>query len=361
VSGGSQDDRRWLARAVGLAAAALPACRPNPPVGCVLVRDGEVVGEGWTAPVGGPHAEVVALAAAGERARGATAYVSLEPCDHTGRTGPCSRALLAAGVARVVHALEDPDPDASGGAATLRAAGVPTTLLSLDGWERRLPAAFLHDRATGLPEVTCKLAVTPAGAHVAPAGRWITGAAARRRVHRQRAAADAVLVGVGTVLADDPRLDVRHVQHAGPQPRPVVLDTRLRTPVGAAVVARGALFVAGVASDPTARERLVAAGAEVVVVASGEDGRLDLAAALAAVRRADVQVLYAEPGPTLGSALVAEGLVARVVVHVGGASPAQAVAALSRVPLPLAGLVLDRVVRLGADVELALVPPDGPG
>jgi len=386
---GGDADRRWLARALGLATAGAATCRPNPPVGCVLVRDGTLVGEGWHVRAGGPHAEVVALRAAGRAAEGATAYVSLEPCDHTGRTGPCSRALLDAGVARVVHASADPDPDAAGGAERLRAAGVPCELLPLDGFEQAVPSAFLHQRSSGLAHVTAKLALTADGDVVAPRGRWITGPVARRRVHRLRARADAVLVGVGTVLADDPRLDVRHAPLLAGQPRPVVLDPRLRTPPGAAVVARGALLVAAGrpvdtedaiaaehaadAEDAVAPEHaehawdeggvaaaragaLEAAGAQVLVLPAGRDGRPELDAVLRALAERDLQVVLAEPGPTLATALLSAGLLARQLLHVPAATPAAARRAASRAGLPLDGLALRGVARLGDDLELDLRP-----
>lgn len=366
----ASDDRAVLARAIALAEPARGRARPNPAVGCVLVRDGVVVGQGATQPPPGPHAEVVALAAAGSRARGATAAVTLEPCAHQGRTPPCTDALLAAGVTRVVVAVADPHPHAGGGRAHLAAAGVEV-VGPLDGGDllagavRRQLEGFLTRTVHARPHVTLKLAQTVDGALTAPDGRrWITGPAARRGVHRWRAAVDAVLVGVGTVLADDPRLDVRGRSHPVHQPRPVVLDTQLRTSPGAQVLARGALVVAGEAASERRARALTAAGAEVVRVAAGSHGGLDLSAALSAVAADGRRSVLAEPGPTLARALIAADLVDRVVLHVavglGSGPPRRAL------ELP-AGWVAERTGGAGGDLVLQLVrpgcgttPPPGP-
>lgn len=358
-------DRTWMARALALAERGRTTVRPNPPVGCVLVRDGEVVGEGYHERPGAPHAELAALRDAGERARGATAYVTLEPCDHTGRTGPCTTALTDAGVARVVYAVPDPNPVATGGAERLRAAGIEVEGGVLGPWAERQNELFLHHVRTGRPLVTLKLAQTPDGALVAPEGRWVTGPVARTAVHRLRAASDAVLVGVGTVLADDPRLDVRHVPVApSDQPRPVVLDTSGRTPVTAAVVRPGALLLTGPDVDPRWRARTVDAGAEVVPVALAADGRLDLAAAVTAMAERDLLAVLAEPGPTLAAALVAARLVDRLVLHVAGAAGGALAAAAAMTPVvrpPGDGTWAWRTlaaIALGQDLELVAAPVD---
>jgi diaminohydroxyphosphoribosylaminopyrimidine deaminase/5-amino-6-(5-phosphoribosylamino)uracil reductase len=226
-----------------LSGRALGRTSPNPPVGAVVLDvAGAVVGEGWTSPPGGPHAEVVALRQAGAAARGGTAVVTLEPCRHTGRTGPCTAALLEAGVARVVVACADPTELAGGGAELLRAAGIDVeTGVLADEVARGPLEAWLTSRRTGRPFVTWKVAATLDGRSAAADGtsRWITGEPARRDVHRLRGEVDAVLAGSGTVLADDPQLDVRP-DLRGPaerQPLRVVVDTRGRTPVGARVLA----------------------------------------------------------------------------------------------------------------------------
>jgi diaminohydroxyphosphoribosylaminopyrimidine deaminase / 5-amino-6-(5-phosphoribosylamino)uracil reductase len=314
-------ERAALARAIALAETARGRTSPNPAIGCVLLRDEVVAGEGVTAAVGGPHAEVVALRAAGPAARGATAVVTLEPCNHHGRTPPCTQALLTAGVRRVVFALPDPNPLATGGAAALRAAGLevpapPAPDDVLRGAVAEQLEGFLTLVARGRPHVTLKLAQTADGRLVASDGRrWITGPAARRAVHRWRAGVDAVLVGAGTVVADDPRLDVRDVP-ADRQPRPVVFDARLRTPPGARLVRPGAVVVTVPGHAPARTASLTAAGAVVLEAAAAPEGGVELGAALATLGRVGIASVLAEPGRTLARALVAGGHVDRVVLHV---------------------------------------------
>jgi diaminohydroxyphosphoribosylaminopyrimidine deaminase/5-amino-6-(5-phosphoribosylamino)uracil reductase len=328
VTASRTSERAWLARALALAGTVRGTSSPNPAVGCVLTRDGTLVGEGATAPVGGPHAEVVALAAAGAAARGATAHVTLEPCAHHGRTPPCTDALLAAGVARVVVAHPDPHPVAAGGAAVLRDAGVEVVGPLPAGDPLREAVAvhlegFLAVVARGRPHVTLKLAQTLDGSLQVPGRRWVTGPVARAAVHRWRAAVDAVLVGSGTVLADDPRLDVRDVP-SHHQPRPVVLDARLRTPVGAAVVRPGAVVVTAPGADPARADALRAAGASVTEVAPASGGGVDLPAALTALTGEGITSVLAEPGTTLATALVEAGVVDRLVLHVAPDAPGAA-------------------------------------
>lgn len=306
-------DRRMMARAIVLAERGRGTARPNPAVGCVVARGDTIVGEGWHAVAGGPHAEIVALGAAAEQAEGATVYVSLEPCDHEGRTGPCTRALLAAGVGRVVYAAADP---AHGGADTLAEAGVDVTGGVLEEWAEVQNEAFLHAVRTGRPLVTLKLAQTLDGRLHVPGQRWLTGEEARRAVHEQRAGNDAVLVGSGTVLEDDPRLDVRDVTLSGPQPRPVVLDARGRTPGDATLVARQGLVFTTEASDASWRRSLTDAGAEVVVLGAGPTGGVELVAALRELAARDVRALYVEGGETIARALTEQRLVDRLVLHI---------------------------------------------
>lgn len=314
-------DVQHLAHAWSLASSVHGTTTPNPAVGCVITVDDVVVGEGATQPPGGPHAEVEALTAAGSRARGATAYVTLEPCAHHGRTPPCTDALMAAGVSRVVVGHPDPDPAAAGGASQLEAAGVEV-VLAPETWRATMAAhleGFLTRVTSGRPHVTLKLAQTVDGHTVATdRGRWITGPAARRAVHRWRREVDAVLVGSGTVLADDPGLDVRDVAvGSAPQPRPVVFDGRLRTPPSAKVVARGALVVTAPGASPMDRRALERAGAEVVPVAAGSDGTgVDLAAALRVLGDHGLNAVLAEPGRQLADALLRSYLVDRLVRHV---------------------------------------------
>ncbi len=333
-------ERAALARAVALAARAHPRVSPNPAVGCVLLRGDRIVGEGVTEPPPGRHAEVVALAAAGDAARGATAVVTLEPCAHHGRTPPCTTALLAAGVARVVIGHPDPHALAAGGATALTAAGVevvgppPPGTVFRGGVAGQLEG-FLTAVGEGRPHVTLKVAVTADGSVDPPPGqRWVTGPAARRAVHRWRSEVDGVLVGSGTVLADDPRLDVRDVDHAH-QPSAVVLDARLRTPPTARVARPGTVIVTvdldghdTPALGPHAQRaaRLRDTGVHLVAVPAAADGRgVALPAALAALAGTGIVSLLAEPGPTLSGALLRAGLVDRLVrhvaVHLGDATP----------------------------------------
>lgn len=291
--------------------------RPNPPVGCVLVREGQVVGRGWHRRAGEDHAEVAALADAGEAAAGATVYVTLEPCDHTGRTGPCSVALVEADVRRVVVARRDPVAGHGGGLERLERAGVEVEVHPLDGWVDALAHRWLRRLAVGRPWLTLKLAVDARGGTKAPDGGWITGPVARAAVHAERARCDAVLVGVGTVLVDDPRLDVRDAPLEGPQPRPVVFDSRGRTPVDATVVGRGAIVVTTERAPRARRDALAGAGAEVVLVDAAA-GRVDLVAALHALADRGIAEVYAEPGSGLSASLVRAGLVDEFVLHRGG-------------------------------------------
>lgn len=354
-------DEGHMARALDLAERGRATARPNPVVGCVIVRDGQVVGEGWHERAGGPHAEVVALEAAGDAARGATAYVTLEPCAHAGRTGPCANALIAAGVARVVYATADPSPDAGGGAAVLEAAGVEVVGGLLQGRAAAQNEVFLHAARLGRPHVTLKLAQSLDGALVAPGRRWLTSQQARQRVHAQRAQADAVLVGVGTVLADDPLLDVRHVAAPAGQPRPVILDAGGRTPTAAAVIRPGALVFTTAASAPAWRDALIAAGAEPVVVAPANEGGVALPEVLDRLYEREVRSVYAEGGATVAAALVAARLVDRLVLHV-----ARQVIAGSGLPrttpavVPGAGAGWHWSTRhtesLGPDLEIVAVP-----
>lgn len=357
-------EQRALVRAVALAQQAVVGASPNPGVGCVITRGGEIVGEGATAPPGGPHAEVVALRAAGDRARGATAHVTLEPCAHHGRTPPCVDALIDAELARVVIAHPDPNPVAAGGIARLRAAGIEVVgpLAATDPIRLAVAAqleGFLSLVTRGRPHVTLKLAQTADGALVAPGGeRWLTGLAARSSVHRWRAARDAVLVGSGTVVADDPSLDAREVAVVR-QPRPVVFDARLRTTPEHRVARPGALVVTTRQAPQHRADALRTVGVELVIVAAGAGGGVDLPEALAALGRTGIATVFAEPGASLAAALVAEHLVDRLVLHVaahlGDGEPRRAL------PSPPGGVWrTERSGGAGRDAVLHLVPAPGP-
>lgn len=315
------DDPAHMQAALTLARRALGSVAPNPAVGCVLVRDGRVLARGWTQPGGRPHAEREALDRAAiadpeRRARGATAYVTLEPCAHHGKTPPCADALVEAGIARCVVALEDPDPRVAGtGLARLRAAGIAVELGLSAEPAAALNAGFLRRLSHGRPLVALKLATSLDGriATLSGESRWITGQAARDRAHLLRAHYDAVLVGSGTAVADNPRLDVRLPGLAARSPVRVVLDGRLRLPLTHDLVARAGsqptILVTRAAND---RDRLAAyrgAGVEVATVPHDADGHLSLEAALAVLGQRGITRLLVEGGGNVAAGLIRAGLV----------------------------------------------------
>ena len=362
-------DSGWMRRALELAEHGRPTVSPNPLVGCVLVHGGEIVGEGWHERAGGPHAEVAALTDAGDRARGATAYVTLEPCAHTGRTGPCADALIAAGVARVVMALPDPNPVAKGGAERLRAAGVEVVDGVCEAEARAQNEVFLHGLATGRPFVTLKCALSVDGRIAAADGtsQWLTGPEARAAAHRLRAEADAVVVGSGTVLADDPALTVRLPGHTAGQPLRVVLDGRARTTSAHRVLDAEAPTLIAVAPDADrgAVDKLRDTGAELVTLPAAADGHLDLTGLLAELWRRDVRAVLVEGGAEVLGSFLRAGLWDRLTVHVAalllGASGRAAmagdhIATLADAPR----LRLEHVTTAGDDVLVAYRPAATP-
>jgi diaminohydroxyphosphoribosylaminopyrimidine deaminase/5-amino-6-(5-phosphoribosylamino)uracil reductase len=313
------DDLHHMRAALALARRGLGNAWPNPAVGCVLVRHGQVVGRGWTQPGGRPHAETEALRRAGPLARGATAYVTLEPCSHHGRTPPCCDALEAAGIARVVVAMRDPDPRVDGrGLARLRAAAIPVEEGLLEAEARALNAGFFRRIEAGLPLVTLKLATTLDGRIATAAGesRWITGPEARRAVHALRARHDAVLVGSGTVIADDPDLTCRIPGMERVPMLRVVADARLRTPPGARLVttatAAPTCIVTAPGHPPASLAPFIAAGVAVQTVPAAPEGGLDLRALLAALAQRGVTRVLAEGGAGIAAALLRAGLVDRL-------------------------------------------------
>ena len=339
-----EDDRRAMRAALALARRGIGIVWPNPAVGCVIVRDGRVVGRGWTQPGGRPHAETEALRRTGEAARGAIAYVTLEPCCHWGRTPPCADALIAAGIGRVVVAVEDPDPRvAGGGIARLRAAGIAVEAGLGAEEAAEINAGFFQRVRLGRPLVTLKLATSLDGRIATAAGesRWITGPAARARAHLLRATHDAVLVGTGTALADDPQLTCRLPGLAGHSPVRVVLDRHLRLPAGARLFAETRAAPTWVVTlpdaDPNRREALRAAGVEIVTAAPDAGGAIDLADALGQLGRRGLTRLLVEGGGRLAASLLQAGLVDRLIwLHapllVGG-DGVPAIAALAPGPL----------------------------
>lgn len=312
----SADDHRWMARALRLAARGLDTTTPNPRVGCVVVRDGALVGEGWHARAGEPHAEVHALRAAGERARGATAYVTLEPCSHHGRTPPCVDALLAAGVVRVVAAMRDPNPKVAGeGLRRLRDAGVDVSCGLMDGEARELNIGFVSRMERGRPWVRIKIAATLDGRTALPNGasQWITGPDARRDGHRWRARSCVVMTGIGTLRDDDPRLTVRDVP-SDRQPKRVVVDSRLRIPMNAKILDGGDVIVATAAADADLARALEGRGAQVLVLPNSE-GKVDLPALMRSLGDSGVNEVLVEAGINLHSALFAAGVVDELIVY----------------------------------------------
>jgi len=314
-----RQDLRAMRAALALARRGLGNVWPNPAVGCVIIKDGRVVGRGWTQPGGRPHAETEALARAGEAARGATACVTLEPCSHWGRTPPCADALIAAGVRRVVAAVEDPDPRVAGaGLARLRAAGlaVATGLGAAEAAE--INAGFFHRLRLGRPLVTLKLATSLDGriATASGASRWITGAAARARGHLLRAEHDAILVGTGTAIADDPQLTCRLPGLGHRSPLRVVLDRRLRIPLAAQLFAAVRPVPTWVVTSPTADAARVAAlrdaGVEIIAADPDASGQLDLASVLGRLGERGLTRLLVEGGGHLAAALLRRGLVDRL-------------------------------------------------
>jgi diaminohydroxyphosphoribosylaminopyrimidine deaminase/5-amino-6-(5-phosphoribosylamino)uracil reductase len=315
-------DARFMRRALELAERGRGLTSPNPMVGAVVVSGDTIVGEGFHERAGGPHAEVVALAAAGPRSRGSTLYVTLEPCSHHGRTPPCAPAVVAAGVQRVVAALVDPDPRVSGqGLATLRAAGVEVTASVLTDEAERQNRSFVAAMRLGRPHVTLKAAMTLDGriADLHGESKWITGAEARAVAHRLRSESDAIVVGVGTALRDDPALTVRLDAPWPREPYRVVLDTHARTPADARLIATAtparALVMTG---EDASRERVAAltgAGATVIPVVV-RDGHVDLRAVLDALAAREVRALLVEGGGEVHGAFLDAGLVDRVAVFI---------------------------------------------
>jgi diaminohydroxyphosphoribosylaminopyrimidine deaminase/5-amino-6-(5-phosphoribosylamino)uracil reductase len=313
----SQVDLEYMRRAIELARLGWGQTAPNPMVGAVVVREGAIVGEGFHARYGEEHAEVVALRAAGARARNATLYVTLEPCNHHGKTPPCTDAVISAGVARVVAATRDPNPVAGGGSERLQRAGIQVDVGVEAGSARELNAPFFH-AASGAPRpwVVLKLATSIDGAIADSArvrgtrGHWLTGEEARRHVHWLRAGSDAIAVGVGTVIADDPMLTVREPPAPRVAPRRVVFDSRLRIPVDAAVIRTacdvGTIVIAR-ECDRSRRDALCTAGADVRVHETLDD-------ALRALASDGVRSLLVEGGARLAGSFIEQGVVNRVII-----------------------------------------------
>lgn len=308
----SAADHGFMAQALRLAEHGLNTTSPNPRVGCVIVRDGRIVGQGWHLRAGEPHAEIHALAEAGEQARDATAYVTLEPCCHTGRTPPCTEALIHGGVTRVVAAMVDPNPKVAGnGLKQLRQAGITVESGLMQAQAQELNIGFLSRMQRGRPWVRLKVASSLDGGTALANGvsQWITGEAARADGQHWRARACAILTGVGTVLHDNPQLNVR-LPDVTRQPLRVVVDSHLRTPPEAEILKGGALLVC---ADGNTKHQYPQ-GTEMLKLDNGQ-GRVDLAALLAELARRGVNELHVEAGVTLNGALLAQGLVDELLLY----------------------------------------------
>lgn len=312
----SAADHEFMARALRLAESGLYSATPNPRVGCVLVRDGTVVGEGWHEKAGGPHAEVHALQSAGNLARGATAYVTLEPCSHHGRTPPCCEALLATGIGRVVAAMQDPNPLVAGqGLAWLRDAGLAVDSGLLANEARELNIGFVSRMERGRPWVRLKAAASLDGRTALENGRsqWITGPDARRDGHRWRARACAILTGIGTVRDDDPQLTVRDVETAR-QPLRVVVDSRLEIDPSARVLQGERVLVVAAVENHLLASIIEARGAEVIFLPN-DAGKVDLQALMRELAKRGINELHVEAGFKLNGSLLREGLVDELLLY----------------------------------------------
>ena len=315
----SAADHSFMARALRLARRGLNTATPNPRVGCVIVRDGHVVDEGWHEQAGSPHAEAVALAAivgAGDTPIGATAYVTLEPCSHFGRTPPCADALIAAGVARAVVAMRDPNPLVAGqGLARLAAAGIEVASGLMEADATELNIGFVSRMTRGRPWLRLKVAASLDGKTALNNGvsQWITGPAARRDAHAWRARSCAVLTGIGTVRDDNPRLTVREVPTTR-QPLRVVIDSRLETPPDAAILEGGNVLIAAAQDDAGRAAALRARGAEIVILPN-DGGKVELADLLRELGRRGINEILAEAGTRLNGSLLREGCVDELLIY----------------------------------------------
>jgi diaminohydroxyphosphoribosylaminopyrimidine deaminase / 5-amino-6-(5-phosphoribosylamino)uracil reductase len=347
----SPADREHMAEALRLAEKGLYTATPNPRVGCVIVRDGEVVGRGWHEKTGGPHAEIAALRAAGARARGASAYVSLEPCSHHGRTPPCVDALIEAGIARVVAAMQDPNSKVAGsGYAALRAAGIQVESGLMQDEAHALNVGFVARMSRGRPWVRMKIAASLDGRTALANGRsqWITGPQARRDGHAWRARACAVLTGIGTVTDDDPQLNVREVETPR-QPLKVVVDSRLQLPLSAKLLASGRVLVAAAVDDKAGIAALQDKGAEVVVLPNAS-GKVELTELMRELARREINEVHVEAGVKLNGSLLRENLVDELLLYLAPSLLGDSARGMFSLP-ELSDLAQKRLVQFD-DVQL---------
>ena len=340
-------DREHMAEALRLAELGLFSTTPNPRVGCVIVREGEVVGTGWHEKTGGPHAEVAALVAAGARARGATAYVSLEPCSHHGRTPPCVDALIQAGISRVVAAMQDPNTRVAGaGFARLRAAGIEVESGLMQDEANALNCGFVSRMSRGLPWVRMKLAASLDGRTALANGQsqWITGPEARRDGHAWRARACAVLTGIGTVMDDDPQLNVREVDTAR-QPLKVLVDSKLQLRPSAKLLQSGNVLIATASENNPGVAALQERGAEVLLLPD-DSGKVALADLMRELARREINEVHVEAGTKLNGSLLREGLVDELLVYLAPSILGDGARGMFSLP-ELADLARKRLVQFG--------------
>lgn len=312
----SPDDHRYMAQALRLAEQGLYTTSPNPRVGCIVVHKGKVIGQSWHERTGQPHAEINALNIAGNKARGATVYVTLEPCSHHGNTGPCTEALINAGVTRVVAAMQDPNPLVNGsGLEKLKQAGIQTECGILENEARELNIGFISRMARGRPWVRLKIAASLDGKTALNNGksRWITGEPARRDAHHWRARSCAVLTGIGTIKDDDPQLTVRHVKTPR-QPLRVVVDSRLEILPSARVLQGGGVLIFSAVDDETRISRLSDVGAKVIILPN-QEGKVELGQMMAMLAKIEVNEILVEGGFRLNGSLLKAGLVDELLLY----------------------------------------------
>lgn len=354
-----------MQQALALAAKATMATSPNPKVGCLIVKDGEILGQGHTQPVGQAHAEVMALrdaASRGKDVRGATAFVTLEPCSHFGRTPPCANALIEAGIARVVAALEDANPQVAGrGFALLRDAGMVVEHGLMAHEAREMNLGFFKRMETGKPWLRLKMAASLDGYTALPNGQsqWITDAIAREDGHRWRARADAIITGIGTVLADDPTMNVRLPEGSPHQPRKFVLDSRLRTPIKSKILSGAPTTIVHSRRDEQREDALLQAGAQLLHL-PGEQGQIDLPALMSALGAQQLNEVHLEAGAKLSGALIAAHCVDELIVYLapkllGSGMPMFALPALQTVA-QASHLNLVEVKQVGEAIRIVARP-----
>ena len=351
------EDHRWMSRAIELAARGMNTTTPNPRVGCVIVREGEVVGEGWHERAGEPHAEVMALAQAGGRARGASVYLTLEPCSHHGRTPPCTDALVEARVGRVIAAMEDPNPLVNGeGLARLRAAGIDVRCGLLGAEAAELNPGFVSRMTRGLPWVRMKVAASLDGFTALADGssQWITGELARTDGHRWRSRSCAVLTGIGTVREDNPRMTAR-LDGVTRQPLKVLVDSRLEVDLDAHILKGGEVLVVCAHQREDIASQLRDRGCEVLQLANSA-GKVDLPALMRELARRGINELHVEAGHKLNGSMLREGCVDELLMYwapslLGSGRPMFELEAVSSLDKRLQ-LDLHSVERIGQDLRL---------